>query len=190
MDSSSQKGEAKKKVNEVKIFPVPFASGEIKTKITINPNSPSKSSKEQIINQAIQFHLKGNIPEAAKCYQYCINQGFNDHRVFSNYAGILQGLGRLKDAEFAFRKAIELKPDYAKAHYNLGNILRDLGDLQDAEFSFCKAIELKPDYAEAHLNLGNVLKNVGKLQEAEISTRKAIEIKPDFAEAQSNLGIY
>ncbi len=39
-------------------------------------------SKEQIVNQAIKFHSQGNISEAAKYYQYCINEVFNDHRVF------------------------------------------------------------------------------------------------------------
>ena len=74
-------------------------------------NQKIQPSREQIINQAIQFHLKGNILEAIKCYQYCINKGFNDHRVFSNYAGILQGFGKLQEAELSFRKAIELKPN-------------------------------------------------------------------------------
>ncbi len=52
-------------------------------------NKKTKYSKKQIINQAIQFHLKGNIPEATKYYQQIINQGCNDHRVFSNYGIIL-----------------------------------------------------------------------------------------------------
>tara|TARA_Y100000994_G_scaffold125_1_gene134 strand:- start:457 stop:1230 length:774 start_codon:yes stop_codon:yes gene_type:complete len=184
-----KKGEGKKKVKKVKTFTVPFALDEIKTNITINTNSPSKTSKKHIINQAIQFHLKGNIPEASKCYQYCITQGFNDHRIFSNYGAILSDLGKSQEAEKWFRKAIEIKPDYAEAHYNLGNILNDLGNLQDAEKWFRKAIEIKPDYAEAHSNLGNILKDLGKSQEAEVSTRKAIEIKPDYAEAHYNLGI-
>ena len=33
-------------------------------------------SKEQILSQAFQFHSQGNIPEAAKYYQYFINKGF------------------------------------------------------------------------------------------------------------------
>ena len=70
MDSSSQEGGEKKKVTEVKTFPVQFSLGEKKENITNTTNTPSKPSKEQIINQAIQFHLKGNIPEALKCYQY------------------------------------------------------------------------------------------------------------------------
>ena len=152
-------------------------------------DTKTKPSKEQLIRQAIQFHIKGDIPEATKCYQYCINQGLNDHRVFSNYGIILQNLGRLKDAELLYRKAIEIKPDLAEAHSNLGFILQNLGRLKDAELSYRKAIEIKPDLAEAHSNLGLILKNQGNLHGAELSCRKAIEIKPDYAEAYSNLGI-
>ncbi len=188
MDSSSQDGEGKKKVMEVITFPVPFALGEIKENITINTNNPTKPSKEQIINKAIQFHLKGNITEATKYYQYCIKQGFKDPDVFSNYGVILKNLGKLKDAALSYRKAIKIKPDYAEAHSNLGNILRDLGHLKDAELSTRKAIELNPNFAEAHYNLGTILIDLDKLEDAELSTRKAIELNPDFAEAHSNLG--
>ena len=55
-----------------KTFTVPFTSEEIKENITIKSNNPSQvitPSKEQIINQAIQFQLKGNISEATKYYQ-------------------------------------------------------------------------------------------------------------------------
>ena len=57
-------------------------------------NTPSK---EQIINQAFSLHLQGKISEAAKCYQYCLDKGFNDHRVFSNYGLILKNLGKLDE---------------------------------------------------------------------------------------------
>ena len=45
-------------------------------------NKKTKFSVEQIINQAIQFHLQGNIKEATEYYKNLINQGFNDYRVF------------------------------------------------------------------------------------------------------------
>ncbi len=152
-------------------------------------NKKTKSSIENIINQAFKFHSQGNISEAAKNYQYLINKGFKDHRVFSNYGLILRKLGKLKEAESLLRKAIQIKPDNAKAYSNLGNILKDLCNLQEAELSTRKAIELKPDYAEAHYNLGNILQDLGNLKEAELSTRKAIKINPNFAIAHSNLGI-
>ena len=148
-----------------------------------------KTSKEQIINQAIQLHLKGNINEAKINYQYCIKQGFNDQRVFSNYGSILQDLGQLEEAEKYFRKAIELQPDFAEFHCNLGSLLRDLGQLKEAEKYFRKAIKFKPDLIEAHFTLGNILKDLNKLQDAEISWRKVIELQPNFPDAHSNLAI-
>ncbi len=148
----------------------------------------TKPFKEQIINQAFKLHSEGNIPEASKYYQYFITQGFKDYRVFSNYGSILQNIGKLQDAELSLRKAIEINPNYANAHYNLGVILNDLGKLQDAEKSYRKAIELNPNYANAYSNLGNVLRDLGNLQDAELSLRKAIELNPNYANAYSNLG--
>jgi len=184
----NEKEDQQIKVNEVKTFSVPFALGEIKENISISTNTPSKPSKEEIIQQAFNFHSQGNIQEAAKYYQYFIDQGFRDHRVFSNYGVILKNLGKLQDAELSQRKAIELNPHLAEAHFNLGNTLKDLGKLKDAELSQRKAIEIKPDFVDAYLNLGNILKDLGKLKDAELSQRKAIELDPNLAKAHFNLG--
>ena len=135
--------EGKKKVTEVKIFNVPFPLRENQENITITTNTPSKPSKEQIINQAFKFHSQGNISEAARHYQYFINKGFSDHRIFSNYGVILKDLGKLKDAELSTRKAIEIKPDLAEAHYNLGNILKDLGNLQETRICSEKIMSMR-----------------------------------------------
>ncbi len=171
-----------------KIFPVPFALGKIKENISITTNRTSELPKEEIINQIFQNHSKGNILEAEKYYQIFISQGFQDHRIFSNYGIILYSLGKLKDAELSLRKAIELKPNYAEAQNNLGIILKGLSKLQDAEWSYRKAIELKPNYAEAHYNLGITLQELNKLEDAEFSYRQAVEINPNYSNAHSNLG--
>ena len=78
----------------------------------------NKPPTEKIINQAIQLHLQGNIKEAKKFYKQLISQECNDHRVFSNYGAILQGLGKLEEAELSYRKAIQLNPNSQK-HYNI-----------------------------------------------------------------------
>jgi len=179
---------AKRKKTGIKIFPVSLTLEEIKENITININTSSKPNKAQIINQAFRFDSQGNISEAAKLYQYFINQGFKDYRVFSNYGMILKNLGKLKEAELYTRKAIELNINFEMAHYNLGIILRDLGKLKEAELSYRKAIEINPNFAEVHYNLGNILKNLGKLKEAELSYRKAIKIHPNYGKAHLNLG--
>ena len=180
--------EGKKKVSEVKTFPVLLPLRKNQENLTINTNTPSKSSKEQIINQAFRFHSQGNISEAMKCYEQFINKGFKDHRVYSNLGNILNEHGRPKEAVDSYRKAIEINPDYVIAHYNLGIIFINLGKSEEAEIYTREAIKIDPNIAEAHLNLGTILIGLGRLKEAEVSYRKAIEIKPDCAEAYSCIG--
>ena len=75
---------------------------------------------EQLIAEAFKFHSQGNISEAAKYYQLFLDQGYSDVRVFSNYGAIYQHVGQPEQAIKLYRKAIELNPNFANAHYNLG----------------------------------------------------------------------
>ena len=185
---TEERSNQKQAGSEIKTFSVPFPLKKNERNLTISTYTPSKLSKEQLINQAVKFHARGDISKAQKYYQYCIKQGFNDYRVFANYGLLLKNLGKLKQAEINTRKAIELNPRSEGSHCNLATILLDLGNRQEAEKYLRKAIKLKPDFADAYSNLGSILKDLGKLKEAEISVRKAIDIKPDFADAYANLG--
>lgn len=158
MEASDKRKQEKKKVNKIKIFPVPFAIEEIEKSISFSNNEEHKPSKEQILNQAFKFHSQGNIQEAAKYYQLLINQGFEDQRVFCNFGVILKNLGKLQEAEFYNRKAIKLNPNFVEAHSNLGSILKDLGKLKEAERSYRKAIELNPNFVKAKINLDFITK--------------------------------
>ena len=84
MEESGYKNKENKKVTEIKTFTVPFSSKEGKKNITTT-NTPSQTSKEQIINQALLFHSQGNISEATKYYQYALDQGFSEPAILSNY---------------------------------------------------------------------------------------------------------
>ncbi len=149
----------------------------------------TKQSVEKIRNKAIEFHIQGKIIEARNNYKYLIGIGLPDPIVFANYGIIQKDLGNLQEAELYLRKAIELNPNFANAHFNLGNIFIDLDKLQEAELSIRKAIELDPDFENAHSNLAGILKDLGKLKEAELSIRRVIELNPNFANAHSNLGV-
>jgi tetratricopeptide (TPR) repeat protein len=47
-------------------------------------------------------------------------------------------------AASAYRKAIEIKPDYAEAALNLGVVLQESGDLDSAMHAYAKAYRLRP----------------------------------------------
>jgi tetratricopeptide (TPR) repeat protein len=94
-----------------------------------------------------------------------------------------------KLAEAAYRKAIELKHNYADAYSNLGHVLRRQKRLAEAETALRIAIKLRPSLAAAQHNLGNALRDQQKLAEAEAAFREAITLKPDLAQAHYSLGI-
>ena len=157
MEQSGDTNQGKKKVSEITTFPVQFALGEIKT------NTPSKPSKEQIINQAFKFHSQGNISEAVKYYQSFINEGFKDSLVFANYGYILEDYGKLKEAELIYSKAIKIEPVSDHAHYSLGRFLISIGKLQEAEINLKKAINLNPKNAKSFDALGRIQLQKGEL---------------------------
>ena len=67
--------------------------------------------------------------------------------------------GRLDDAVTAYKKALDIRPGYADAHYNLGLVYTQKGGdyLAQAVAEFKKAVDIRPYYAEAHFNLGIAL---------------------------------
>jgi tetratricopeptide (TPR) repeat protein len=96
--------------------------------------------------------------------------------------------GDAADAAASFRRALELRPDFAEAHGNLGNALVDLGQLEDAVHHYRRMLELRPDLAEAHNNLGNALLSLRRFEEAATSYRRAAALRPNAPGAHANLG--
>lgn len=56
----------------------------------------------------------------------------NNPQVYINLGGIYYQLGLWDDAQRQFQFAINLKPDFANAYYNLGHALEGKGDLENA----------------------------------------------------------
>ena len=65
----------------------------------------------------------------------------------TTWAMAFKDQGKLDEAVACYRRALELKPDFAEAHNNLGNALKDQGKLDEAVACYRRALELKPDYA-------------------------------------------
>ena len=95
-------------------------------------------------------------------------------RAHNNLGNALKEQGKLDEAVACYRRALELKPDFAEAHNNLGIALKDQGKLDEAVACYRRALELKPDFAEAHDNLGGALEEIGDLRGAEDSLPRRV----------------
>lgn len=97
-------------------------------------------------------------------------------------------MGKIDDAETAFRKAIELDPSYADAHYNLGNCLFRKHLFTDAAKAYRESLHVGRDSAATYYNLANTLKKLGQRDQAIKHYRRAIRLNPRHAKAMVNLG--
>jgi tetratricopeptide (TPR) repeat protein len=72
----------------------------------------------------------------------------------------------------AYRKAIDLKPDFAWAYLSLGNALKAQGKPDEAAAAYRQAMRIDPNFAEAHCNLGHALREQGRLKDAREALRR------------------
>ena len=96
-------------------------------------------------------------------------------------------LGNKNDALKNYKRATEIRPDYAEAYNNIGKLFSDQSKFEQSLSNYQKAIQVKPNYEKSYNNLGNLLNNLGNFDEATEAYKKAINIKPDYAKAYSNL---
>lgn len=85
------------------------------------------------------------------------------------------------------RKAADLQPRDAAAHFNLANALRDLYRPDEAAQWYWRALKLRPDLPLGYFHLANMQQEAGQYTQAEKSFRKALELAPDHVETLSNL---
>jgi tetratricopeptide (TPR) repeat protein len=100
----------------------------------------------------------------------------------------LEDAGEFDAAQGRYAAAIELTPDWPKAHLNLGNVLLAKGDLQGAFAAYTKTLELDAGYAPAHYNLGNIHFQQHQLEAAIACYLSALKFKADFVDAEVALG--
>ena len=79
-------------------------------------------------------------------------------------------------AEAAFRRVIQIDPNFAEAYANLGSILANQNKLAEALPNFETAIRLKPNVPEFHYMLGQVLYAQNKKADAVASVKKARDL--------------
>jgi Tfp pilus assembly protein PilF len=109
---------------------------------------------------------------------------------FYNLGTLYMKGGRPSQANAAFERALQLKPDYADANNSLGALLAQSGQVPAAIDRFRAALQAQPDFADALNNLGFALFQTGEAAQALALYQKALALRPDFPEALNNLGIY
>lgn len=100
------------------------------------------------------------------------------------------GLGKLfllqgspGEAVAAYRRAVELDPNYFAGRSDLAAALAQVGEVDEAERLLKELLAIRPEIADAWCNLGNVYYLRRRPAEAKAAYERALEIDPehDFA---------
>jgi len=91
-----------------------------------------------------------------------------------------------REAEAAYRRALEIDRDHGGARLNLGRLLHERGDPRAAELHYRRAMASPHHRALAAFNLGVALEDQGLLEEALLAYARALEADRQLADAHFN----
>jgi tetratricopeptide (TPR) repeat protein len=107
-----------------------------------------------------------------------------------NYGVFLHDrLRRYREAEFEFRKAIELYPEYAGAYCSLGNALSNLGRSEEAIAAYEESLRREPDAANTLSILGIELWELGRREKGFAMQKRALALDPNSGVVRGNYGL-
>ena len=103
-----------------------------------------------------------------------------------------QDLGRLTDAEAAYRQAAEIEPDHVPIWVNLGELLFQQGRQAEAETAFRGAVSnasMEENRGVAHDALARFLIRLKRYDEGVAELQEAARLLPENAQVQYFLGV-
>jgi tetratricopeptide (TPR) repeat protein len=100
---------------------------------------------------------------------------------------VLEGQGKISDAEWSYRQAIKLDPEKMAPYFNLAELLRRQDRYAEAESAYRQAMKIDPSDAETINNLGLVLEKQGRYEEARKAYQKALDADSKAQYAAQNL---
>jgi hypothetical protein len=112
---------------------------------------------------------------------------YNSPRAHNNMGDIYSQEGNVEGAIKEFKRAIELKPNYADVYHNLATTYYRKGDLKEAVKLYQQATSFNPELFESHFNLGIIYLDTGELDLAIKEFQKATQIRPEDVNARQAL---
>lgn len=139
-------------------------------------NSSGASDEERLLIEATQRDFDGDREGALTTLRQLIALDESNPRGHLNYGWAMFERNRDEEARAAFRRAIELAPDFASAHWSLAfNLVTEAPtDFAAAEPHVQRLLELKPSEPGSYDMLGDLRRGQGRLAEArDAYTRQA-----------------
>ena len=150
---------------------------------------PQENAPREQVQEIINLFNEGLLDKAIDEINTLSNIYPLSPLLFNISGAFYKSRGQYKIAIQKFEQAINLKSNYAEAHYNLGVMLGEIGKINESISCYKNALNIKKEYPDAHNNLGNIYLDLSQYELSIEHFEWAVAYKPDFAEAHNNLGI-
>ncbi len=136
-----------------------------------------------------QVEREAKYQEALKAFQEAIKLDPNHYKSYYRIGFIHEKLDQPVQADQAYRKVIELRPDFSPAFVDLGNMYIDYGFANVAMAVLDAGAKLNDKDARLWNGLGRAYRALNKPQEAVEAYLKAKAIDPDMVDVLFGLGM-
>ncbi len=155
----------------------------------ITNNKSAKSKALKYYNEAVKYHLKGNLNLAQKYYKETIATYPDLAEAYSNLGLIYNQKHDYVNALMQFNQAVAINPNDAITYNGIGATLRAKQDLNGAIKNWQKAIKLDPKLVIAYFNLASAYEVQKDYNKAISCYRITIEKDPQMGEAYYRLAL-
>lgn len=124
------------------------AADEFRKLVELRPGDPATRR-----GLAMSLYQSGRPKEALAVYSGMVQRREDTAEIWNNIGAISMGLGRLREAERALLRAIEMRPRYAPAHTNLAGVYQQLGKPDLARQQAKIALDIDPENLAASFNM-------------------------------------
>lgn len=146
---------------------------------------------QALLNSAILIQETGSVELrqlAVERLMRIVDQGKTNERVLFNLGLISMDNKDTISAEKWFRKAIDMKPDFRSALFNLALLLAETGRPLESTPILKTLLAIHPDHIKALILLGDIYVNhLRDLPSAEKCYRRILRVDPDNVQALHNL---
>lgn len=146
---------------------------------------------QALLNSAILMQESGapHLRQAAADRLMKIERaGRSNERVYFNLAMLSMDAKNGAGAEHWFKKAVDLKPDFRSALFNLALLLSETDRPMEGAPFLHQLLQYYPDHVKGLILLGDLYVNqLGDLRQAEQCYRRILKVEPDNVQARHNL---
>lgn len=131
----------------------------------------------------------GDYGAALMNYKQCIRKDGINPQYLLNLGVAFHQMGHLHQAQLAYTRSLELRPENATALINLGLTQQTQDRLPEAIAAYRYALGLEPDNARIHLQLGTALCETKNLRQAIHHYREALRLDPSNSDAACDIAL-